>query len=54
MVSHDRYFLERVTDVVHGLLDDGLISLLPGGVDDYLARRGRPPRSDAGRRPSRR
>ncbi len=39
VVSHDRYFLERVTDVVHGLLDDGRISLLPGGVDDYLARR---------------
>jgi ATP-binding cassette subfamily F protein uup len=39
VVSHDRYFLERVTDTVHGLLDDGQISLLPGGVDDYLARR---------------
>ena len=39
VVSHDRYFLERVTDVTYGLLDDGLISLLPGGVDDYLARR---------------
>ena len=37
VVSHDRYFLERVTDVVYGLLDDGQISLLPGGVDDYLA-----------------
>jgi ATP-binding cassette subfamily F protein uup len=39
VVSHDRYFLERVTDVVYGLLDDGRISLLPGGVDDYLQRR---------------
>ena len=39
VVSHDRYFLERVTDVVYGLLDDGRLSLLPGGVDDYLARR---------------
>ncbi|HEX4470774.1 MAG TPA: ABC-F family ATP-binding cassette domain-containing protein [Nocardioides sp.] len=39
VVSHDRYFLERVTDVVYGLLDDGQLSLLPGGVDDYLARR---------------
>jgi ATP-binding cassette subfamily F protein uup len=39
VVSHDRYFLERVTDVVYGLLDDGQISLLPGGVDDYLRRR---------------
>jgi len=39
VVSHDRYFLERVTDVVYGLLDDGQISLLPGGVDEYLRRR---------------
>jgi ATP-binding cassette subfamily F protein uup len=39
VVSHDRYFLERVTDSVHALLDDGQISMLPGGVDDYLARR---------------
>ncbi len=39
VVSHDRYFLERVTDVVYGLLDDGQISLLPGGVDEYLSRR---------------
>jgi ATP-binding cassette subfamily F protein uup len=39
VVSHDRYFLERVTDVVYGLLDDGQISLLPGGVDEYLERR---------------
>jgi ATP-binding cassette subfamily F protein uup len=39
VVSHDRYFLERVTDVVYGLLDDGQLSLLPGGVDDYLHRR---------------
>ncbi len=39
VVSHDRYFLERVTDVTYGLLDDGQISMLPGGVDDYLRRR---------------
>ncbi len=39
VVSHDRYFLERVTDVVYGLLDDGQLSLLPGGVDEYLQRR---------------
>ncbi len=39
VVSHDRYFLERVTDITYGLLDDGQISMLPGGVDDYLARR---------------
>jgi ABC transport system ATP-binding/permease protein len=39
VVSHDRYFLERVTDSIHALLDDGRISMLPGGVDDYLTRR---------------
>ncbi|MGI8522851.1 MAG: ATP-binding cassette domain-containing protein [Nocardioides sp.] len=39
VVSHDRYFLERVTDSVWALLDDGQISMLPGGVDDYLSHR---------------
>jgi ATP-binding cassette subfamily F protein uup len=39
VVSHDRYFLERVTDSTWALLGDGQISMLPGGVDDYLARR---------------
>jgi ABC transport system ATP-binding/permease protein len=38
VVSHDRYFLERVTDHVAALLGDGKISALPGGVDDYLER----------------
>jgi ATP-binding cassette subfamily F protein uup len=37
-VSHDRYFLERVTDHVIALLDSKL-AFLPGGVDEYLARR---------------
>lgn len=39
VVSHDRYFLERVTDVTYALLGDGTCWLLPGGVDEYLARR---------------
>jgi len=39
VVSHDRYFLERVTDRCVALLGDGRLSLLPGGVDEYLARR---------------
>jgi ABC transport system ATP-binding/permease protein len=38
VVSHDRYFLERITDHVDALLGDGRISALPGGVDDYLQR----------------
>jgi ABC transport system ATP-binding/permease protein len=36
LVSHDRYFLERVTDHVLALLGDGRLSYLPGGVDEYL------------------
>ena len=39
VVSHDRYFLERVTDSTWALLGDGLISMLPRGVDEYLERR---------------
>jgi ABC transport system ATP-binding/permease protein len=38
VVSHDRYFLERVTDQVDAMLGDGKISFLPGGVADYLER----------------
>jgi ATP-binding cassette subfamily F protein uup len=39
VVSHDRYFLERVCDTVWALLDDGRISMLPRGVEEYLERR---------------
>ncbi|MET8157203.1 ABC-F family ATP-binding cassette domain-containing protein [Sphaerisporangium sp. NPDC005289] len=39
LVSHDRYFLERVTDRCVALLGDGRLSLLPGGVEEYLQRR---------------
>ncbi|MBB6345091.1 ATP-binding cassette subfamily F protein uup [Nonomuraea muscovyensis] len=39
LVSHDRYFLERVTDRSVALLGDGKLSFLPGGVDEYLQRR---------------
>jgi len=39
VVSHDRYFLERTTDNVYGLLGDGKILHLVGGVDEYLERR---------------
>jgi ATP-binding cassette subfamily F protein uup len=38
VVSHDRYFLERVTDHVLGLIG-GQLAYLPGGVDEYLSRR---------------
>jgi ABC transport system ATP-binding/permease protein len=39
VVSHDRYFLERVTDHVLALLGDGKLWYLGGGVEEYLARR---------------
>jgi ATP-binding cassette subfamily F protein uup len=56
-VSHDRYFLERVTEHVVALLGDGRLSFPGGGVDEYLdrvrasrvAHAGRP---QAGTRPS--
>jgi ABC transport system ATP-binding/permease protein len=40
VVSHDRYFLERVTDHVLALLGDGKLAFMAGGIDEYLARRG--------------
>ncbi len=50
VVSHDRYFLERVTEHAVALLGDGKLSFLGGGVDEYLdrvrsARRAPPPPS---------
>ncbi len=39
VVSHDRYFVERVCDNVHALTAAGGIRHLPGGIDQYLASR---------------
>jgi len=39
VVSHDRYFVERVCDDVHALTDDGGIAHLPGGIDQYVQSR---------------
>jgi ATP-binding cassette subfamily F protein uup len=39
LVSHDRYLIERVCDSTVALLGDGSLAALPGGVDEYLARR---------------
>jgi len=36
VISHDRYFLERVCDRFVGLLGDSSLRDLPGGVDQYL------------------
>jgi ABC transport system ATP-binding/permease protein len=49
VVSHDRYFLERVTDHSLALLD-GRLDFLPGGVDEYLdiiRKRGQAPAATA-------
>jgi ATP-binding cassette subfamily F protein uup len=39
IVSHDRYFLERVCDDFVALLGDSQLRQLTGGVEDYLERR---------------
>jgi ATP-binding cassette subfamily F protein uup len=39
VVSHDRYLVERVCDTVVALFGDGAITHVPGGIDEYLARR---------------
>jgi ABC transport system ATP-binding/permease protein len=36
VVTHDRYFLERVCDVCYALMGNGSCVLLPGGVEQYL------------------
>jgi ATP-binding cassette subfamily F protein uup len=41
VVSHDRWFLERVTDTIVALTGDGRLAALPGGVDEYLELRKR-------------
>ncbi len=45
VVSHDRYFVERVCDDVHALTAGGGIRHLPGGIEQYVQGR----RSGAGR-----
>jgi len=39
VVTHDRYFLERVSDVTYALTGGGRCDLLPGGVEQYLSER---------------
>jgi ATP-binding cassette subfamily F protein uup len=36
VVSHDRYFLERVCDVTLGFVGDGVLRDLPRGLDQYF------------------
>ncbi|MEU8221862.1 ABC-F family ATP-binding cassette domain-containing protein [Kribbella sp. NPDC048915] len=35
-VTHDRYFLERVSDMVYAIMGDAHVRHLPRGVDQYL------------------
>jgi ABC transport system ATP-binding/permease protein len=39
VVSHDRYFVERVCDNVYALTTAGEIRHLPGGIDQYIQER---------------
>src|SRR5690349_10392190 len=39
VVSHDRYFVERVCDNVHALSADGRLRHLPGGIDQHVQAR---------------
>jgi ATP-binding cassette subfamily F protein uup len=39
VVSHDRYFVERVCDDVHALGADGTLRHLPGGIEQYVEQR---------------
>jgi ABC transport system ATP-binding/permease protein len=48
VVSHDRYFVERVCDDVYALTGEGGIEHLPGGIDQYIEQR----RAQAGGRPA--
>jgi ATP-binding cassette subfamily F protein uup len=55
VVSHDRYFVERVCDDVYALTDSGGLRHLPGGIEQYVeqlrrARGDDPSRSDDGER----
>ena len=57
VVSHDRYFLERVCDYTYALMGDGRCVLLPGGVEHYLEHRrhtaaAQPSRGEGGTRES--
>jgi ATP-binding cassette subfamily F protein uup len=39
VVSHDRYFVERVCDNVYALTSEGSIRHLPGGIEQYVEQR---------------
>jgi ATP-binding cassette subfamily F protein uup len=39
VISHDRYFLERVCDDNYALFGDGTVTHLTGGIDEFIERR---------------
>lgn len=39
VISHDRYLVERICDSTWALFGDGKLTNLPGGIEEYLARR---------------
>jgi ATP-binding cassette subfamily F protein uup len=49
VVSHDRYFVERVCDNVYALTASGEIRHLPGGIGQYIQERRADGRSQPGR-----
>lgn len=53
VVTHDRYFLERVTDVTFALTGGGRCDALPGGIEQYLADRSTGSSSAAAPEPAR-
>ena len=53
VVTHDRYFLERVSDVTYALTGGGRCDLLPGGIEQYLAERAAAPPTSPARPESR-
>jgi ATP-binding cassette subfamily F protein uup len=55
VVSHDRYFVERVADSTVALLGDGSLQQMVGGIEEYLERRAtasRPGKSAGGVAPA--
>jgi ABC transport system ATP-binding/permease protein len=52
IVSHDRYFVERVCDNVYALAEEGGIRHLPGGIDQYIEQRRASAQAPAQRSPA--
>jgi len=51
VVTHDRYFAERVCDDVFALMGDGGLRHLPGGIEQYLQLRAASAEAEPARAP---